>query len=92
MEVSKDGKNSRLQGISLSSTGDTDKKALDGMKEGKLVTIVDNQVAKENVRKMAEKLNIGVEIEEKEDLYHITLTKGGLKKQKGWMFHLSVKG
>ena len=56
------------------------KKALDGMKEGKLVTIVDNQVAKENVRKMAEKLNIGVEIEEKEDLYHITLTQGGLEE------------
>lgn len=52
------------------------KKALDNLKEGTIVTIVDNEVAKENVRKLANKLNAITVIQEKSGEFHISITKG----------------
>lgn len=52
------------------------KKALDEMKAGSIITIVDNEVAKENVKKLAQKMNTLVDVEEKDGNYYITLTKG----------------
>lgn len=51
------------------------KKVLDEMTEGTVVTIVDNEVAKENVRKLAKKINAKVEIEEKGGEFYLTITK-----------------
>ncbi len=51
------------------------KKVLDEMTEGTVVTIVDNEVAKENVRKLAKKINAKVEIEEKDGEFYLTITK-----------------
>jgi selenium metabolism protein YedF len=56
------------------------KKALDNLKEGTIVTIVDNEVAKENVRKLANKLNAITEIQEKSGEFHISITKGQVHK------------
>ncbi|SJZ89844.1 sulfurtransferase-like selenium metabolism protein YedF [Garciella nitratireducens] len=51
------------------------KKALEEMTQGSIVTIVDNEVAKENVKKFAQKMNAKVEIEEKEGIFYLTITK-----------------
>lgn len=52
------------------------KKALDGLREGVLTTIVDNAVAKENVLKFATANGCGAAVEEKDGCYYITITKG----------------
>lgn len=57
------------------------KKALKEIGQGMIVTIVDNEVAKENVRKFAQKMNMKTEIENKEGEFYITITKGSRNPQ-----------
>lgn len=53
------------------------KKELDNMDKGIVVTIVDNQVAVENVSKLASSLGYEFEVDKKkEDEYHIKIVKG----------------
>lgn len=52
------------------------KKYFDTIESGVSTTIVDNEVAKNNIVKFAEKNEFQFEVEEKEGLYHITITKG----------------
>ncbi|WP_227763083.1 sulfurtransferase-like selenium metabolism protein YedF [Zhaonella formicivorans] len=51
------------------------KKALEQMDAGNLVTIVDNEAAKENVVRFAKSMNYQVEVEEKGGEYYIHITK-----------------
>lgn len=52
------------------------KKALDQMTAGRMTTIVDNPVAKENVTKLAVSCGCTVESEEKAGLFYLHITKG----------------
>lgn len=52
------------------------KKALDDILEGVVTTIVDNEVAKENVSKLAKNLNLNFDVEKSGNDYYITITKG----------------
>lgn len=55
------------------------KKALSNLAEGQaLVSIVDNEVAKENVRRFAASAGCQIEIEEKDGLYFLTLLRSGV--------------
>jgi len=51
------------------------KKALEGMTEGEVVTIVDNITAKENVSRLAENLSCKYEISDENGCYHIKIKK-----------------
>ena len=51
------------------------KKALEGMTEGEVVTIVDNITAKENVSRLAENLSCKYEISDKSGCYYIKIIK-----------------
>lgn len=51
------------------------KKKIDLIDEGNLIVIVDNEIAKENIRKFAQSKKLHVEIEFKENDYYLTLTK-----------------
>ena len=51
------------------------KKALEKLEAGTLTTIVDNEIAKENVVRYASKLDYPVEIEKKEQAYYIKIKK-----------------
>ena len=53
------------------------KKELDNLSEGVLTTIVDNEVAKDNVSKLANSLGYEYKVDKKSDKeYHIHITKG----------------
>lgn len=52
------------------------KKYFDTIENGIATTIVDNEIAKNNVVKFAENANLEVNVSEKDSLYHITITKG----------------
>lgn len=52
------------------------KKHLEEMESGAATTIVDNEVAKNNVVKLVSKLGYGYEVKENQGLYEITITKG----------------
>lgn len=53
------------------------KKELDKMEEGILTTIVDNEIARDNVSKLANSLGLEYEVDEISDKeFHITITKG----------------
>jgi len=52
------------------------KKALDGLKEGNIITLVDNQVAKDNVSKLAKSLNLHFCVTEADGNYEISIFKG----------------
>ncbi|MGI9951660.1 sulfurtransferase-like selenium metabolism protein YedF [Moorellaceae bacterium AZ2] len=55
------------------------KKALEALKEaGEIVTIVDNEVARDNVVKLARSLDCAVEVEERGTDYYIHIRKEGL--------------
>ncbi|GAW93704.1 sulfurtransferase-like selenium metabolism protein YedF [Calderihabitans maritimus] len=58
------------------------KKALEQMKDGCLVTVVDNEVARDNVIKLARSLNCAVEVEQKQNEYYIRIKKGELTGMK----------
>lgn len=51
------------------------KKALDKLQSGTIVTIVDNEVAKENVSKLADSLNLNYNVEKKEEDFYIEIVK-----------------
>ncbi|HCQ91619.1 MAG TPA: sulfurtransferase-like selenium metabolism protein YedF [Clostridium sp.] len=52
------------------------KKYFDTIENGAATTIVDNEIAKNNVVKFAENANLEVNVSEKDSLYHITIVKG----------------
>lgn len=52
------------------------KKALEEMEEGSLTVLVDSEAARTNVSNMASARACGVEVEDREGVYHITITKG----------------
>ncbi|KNF07131.1 selenium metabolism protein YedF [Gottschalkia purinilytica] len=52
------------------------KKVLDELSEGLVTTIVDNEIAKENVSKLAQSLGLNYEVEEKDNDFHIHIKKG----------------
>ncbi len=54
------------------------KKELDNMQEGSITTIVDNEVAKENISKLVSSMGYGFNIEEKEGDFYININKDGL--------------
>lgn len=59
------------------------KKYFDTIEKGVSTTIVDNEVAKNNIIKFAENSGFKYEVEEKDSLYHIIITKGeGVKEDK----------
>lgn len=51
------------------------KKAIDELKEGQLTTIVDNEIAKENVTKFAKSLNLEFAVRESEGNFYIDIFK-----------------
>lgn len=51
------------------------KKALEELKEGSLVVIVDNDAAKGNVCNLAASRSCGTEVENKDGAFHITITR-----------------
>ncbi|NLW17122.1 MAG: sulfurtransferase-like selenium metabolism protein YedF [Firmicutes bacterium] len=53
------------------------KKALDNMTSGTLVSIVDNEIAKENVLRLANSMGLATSVTEEEGLFHIQITKDG---------------
>lgn len=52
------------------------KKALENLKEGRLVTVVDNNIAKENVKKLAKSLNMHHNVMEQDGFFYIEIFKG----------------
>ena len=52
------------------------KKELDNIEEGIIITIVDNEVAKNNVSKLANSLGFEYKVDEGENEYFITIIKG----------------
>jgi selenium metabolism protein YedF len=57
------------------------KKALDSMEQGVIFTIVDNEVAKENVVKFAVANGCGVSVTEEQGEFSIRITKGVAKEE-----------
>ncbi|MCL6611350.1 MAG: sulfurtransferase-like selenium metabolism protein YedF [Peptococcaceae bacterium] len=53
------------------------KKALESMDRGTVITVVDNDTARENVTLFARNTGHGVEVEKINGNYHIAITKGG---------------
>lgn len=51
------------------------KKALESMHNGKIITIVDNEVAKENVSKLAKSMELNTEIKENQGNFYIEIFK-----------------
>lgn len=51
------------------------KKALDNLKTGIITTIVDNEVAKDNVLRLAKSLEYPVEVEKKDENFYIKIKK-----------------
>ena len=51
------------------------KRALDSLTEGTIVSVVDNETAKENVSRLAASQGLDCRIEEKEGLYYLHITK-----------------
>ncbi|QZY55116.1 sulfurtransferase-like selenium metabolism protein YedF [Crassaminicella profunda] len=52
------------------------KKVLDGLKEGSITTIVDNEVAMQNVSKLAKSLNYDVDTKEENGDYYVYIHRG----------------
>lgn len=52
------------------------KKALDEMEMGTIITIVDNEVAKENVSKLVESLDLNYNVKEEQGDFYIEIEKG----------------
>jgi len=51
------------------------KRALDGIEEGVVVTLVDDETAKGNVMRLAEKMGCQVKVEKVGEEYRLTITK-----------------
>lgn len=67
------------------------KKALDELEMGAIVTIVDNEVAKENVSKLAESLGLSYNVEEKQGDFYIGIEKGESVSERGESLTTSLK-
>ncbi len=52
------------------------KKALDGIQEGNIITLVDNEVARDNVSKFAKSKNLHFSVTESNGSYEISIFKG----------------
>ncbi|HAS73520.1 MAG TPA: sulfurtransferase-like selenium metabolism protein YedF [Clostridiales bacterium UBA8960] len=52
------------------------KKALEGIREGNIITVVDNDVAKENVSKLAKSMKLHFSVSEMDGTYEISIFKG----------------
>lgn len=52
------------------------KKALENLKEGSILTVVDNAIAKENVSKLAKSMNLHYNVSEKNGNFYIDIFKG----------------
>lgn len=58
------------------------KKALDEINEGVIITVVDNEVAKENVSKLAKSMNYEYKVDKASDEhYYISITKGKVNEE-----------
>lgn len=55
------------------------KKAIEKVNQGTITTIVDNEVAKENVAKLAKSLNYNINVKEVNGDYHVDIYKGILE-------------
>lgn len=53
------------------------KKALDSVKEGNIITVVDNAVARDNVSKLAKSLKLSYTVTESGELFEVSIFKGG---------------
>ncbi|MDS1030568.1 sulfurtransferase-like selenium metabolism protein YedF [Bacillota bacterium LX-D] len=65
------------------------KKALENLEQGKIVTIVDNEVAKDNVVRLAESMHCQVKVENKGTEYYVHINK---KPQQGMETGLTIEG
>ena len=63
------------------------KKELEGLREGSVVIVVDNEIAKENISKLASKLNFHFSVKEIEDGFEISVFKGELNNSIEEMLH-----
>lgn len=52
------------------------KRALDNIDEGAVVSVVDNDVARENVLRLAQNLGLQTRVDEKEGIFYVHITKG----------------
>lgn len=57
------------------------KKAIEEMGEGQITTIVDNEIAKENVTKYAKSLSLNYKVREVDGFYHIDIFKNELTSE-----------
>jgi len=55
------------------------KKVLEAMEEGPVITLVDNEAAKDNVKALANSMGCGVEIEQEGNEYRVHITKKSVK-------------
>lgn len=68
------------------------KKELEDMEKGILTTIVDNEVAKENISKLANSLGLDFTVEEvSQEEYHIHINKGDTIKEEGLSLSSNLK-
>lgn len=51
------------------------KKELDSVESGEVTTIVDNDAARQNLQKLGESLGCTSKVEDKDGLFHVTITK-----------------
>ena len=58
------------------------KEALSQLEEGEITVIVDNKASRENVKRFAQKEGYSVEVEEKDGLFYIKITKGGTPEKR----------
>ena len=56
------------------------KEALSSIEEGVITVIVDNKASRENVKRFAQKEGCSVEVEERDGLFYIKITKGAAKE------------
>jgi len=54
------------------------KRALDSLASGEIITIVDNEIARDNILRFAESQCLQAKVEQKENDFYIRLTKGGV--------------
>jgi selenium metabolism protein YedF len=55
------------------------KKAIEELADGQVTTIVDNEIAKENVTKYAKSINLNYQVREVDGFYHIDIFKEGME-------------
>lgn len=71
------------------------KKYFEGIEEGAATTIVDNEVAKNNVVKLAQKMGCTTKVQEKENLFYVEIIKAsgtntGIKEAKDEKFVIVI--